>query len=102
MFSNVVPEEFSRYCKSLSHVDYARAGGVATETVVVPSGPVTRNDEPLSHTLESQLRNSGMPVLLKKGAHPMHLYILQLDPDIICVFCILCCMCHYPFCISAA
>ena len=65
--TNKDPKTFMNYCSKAIHADYARAGVVATETITVPSGTVSRNDEPLSHTFESQLRNAGMPVLLKGG-----------------------------------
>lgn len=61
------PDTLAAYCESNVHADYARAGSLATETVVIPMGTVMRNEEPMPHTLESQLRASGMPVLLKKG-----------------------------------
>lgn len=61
------PKVFQSYCKQAVHVDYARAGAIATESVTIPVGTVSRNEEFLSHTFESQLRNAGMPVLLKGG-----------------------------------
>lgn len=61
------PELFLEYCKNLRYIDYARAGSIINETITIPIGPLMVNDEPLSHTLESQLRSAGMPILLKKG-----------------------------------
>jgi mRNA turnover protein 4 len=50
---------FQRYCE----MDYARSGNAATTTIVLDAGPL----EDLSHSMEPQLRQLGLPTALKKG-----------------------------------
>ena len=51
--------------------DYARAGNIATRTVVVPAGPVMRHfsdpPEPFPHNEEPQLRKLGLSTSMVKG-----------------------------------
>merc|ERR1712154_229399 len=47
----------------MGEADFARTGGVATETVVLKEGPLTM----FGHGMEPQLRQLGMPVQLVKG-----------------------------------
>jgi mRNA turnover protein 4 len=63
------------YFSSLTHVDFARAGTVASRTVTVPPGLVystggevpAEHDVPVAHTLEPELRRLGMPTRMVKG-----------------------------------
>lgn len=50
-------------------MDYARTGSIATQTVVIPAGPVTRglDHETFPNNMETQLRSLGMPTSLKNG-----------------------------------
>ena len=63
------------YFSTLSLVDFARAGVVATRTFKIPTGVVyatagevpTEHDVPLEHTLEPELRRLNVPVRMIKG-----------------------------------
>ena len=49
-------------------LDYARSGTPATETIVIPAGPIMRaSDEPFPHNMEPQLRKLHMPTRLVCG-----------------------------------
>ncbi|KAK4135329.1 ribosomal protein L10 [Trichocladium antarcticum] len=75
LFTNRDPSAITSYFASLSHVDFARAGTVATRTVTVPPGYVystggavaAEHDVPVSHSLEPELRRLGMPTRMVKG-----------------------------------
>ncbi|KAJ1970406.1 mRNA turnover and ribosome assembly protein, partial [Dimargaris verticillata] len=68
-FTNQPPKEVKQFFDNYSQVDYARSGCIATKTVIIPEGPVTRgvNNDPFPNNMESQLRGLGMPTLLKNG-----------------------------------
>ncbi len=59
----------NRYFEEFERDDYARGGSEATETVVLPAGPVMQGVDPFPASMESQLRSLGVPSSLKKGAH---------------------------------
>lgn len=64
------PAEVLDWCSDYRRLDYARMGSRATETVILPAGPVhCRTDPPetLPHSIEPQLRALGMPTQLKMG-----------------------------------
>ncbi|KAK4123083.1 hypothetical protein N657DRAFT_597349, partial [Parathielavia appendiculata] len=75
LFTNRSPEAITTYFSSLTHIDFARAGTVATRTITVPPGVVystggevpPEHDVPVSHTLEPELRRLGMPTRMVKG-----------------------------------
>ncbi|KAK4165359.1 ribosome assembly factor mrt4 [Cladorrhinum sp. PSN259] len=75
IFTNRTPDEIQAYFDSLSQVDFARAGNVATRTFTVPAGQVystggevpAEHDVPVTHTLEPELRRLGMPTRMVKG-----------------------------------
>ncbi|KAL2164184.1 hypothetical protein VTH06DRAFT_3398 [Thermothelomyces fergusii] len=75
LFTNRDPQDLVAYFGSLAHVDFARAGAVATRTVTVPPGVVystggevpPEDDVPIAHTLEPELRRLGMPTRMVKG-----------------------------------
>lgn len=52
----------TRFFDSFSEPDYARSGFIATETRVLPQGPLT-----LDFSLEPRLRQLGLPTVLKDG-----------------------------------
>lgn len=56
-------EEVLEWAKNYWAVEYARGGFKATETVILPEGPM---DE-FSHSIEPHLRKLGMPTKLEKG-----------------------------------
>lgn len=75
IFTNRSPAEIQEYFANITSVDFARAGTVATQTVVVPPGQVystagnvpQEHDVPVAHTLEPELRRLGMPTRMVKG-----------------------------------
>ncbi|EAQ91289.1 hypothetical protein CHGG_03224 [Chaetomium globosum CBS 148.51] len=75
LFTNRAPAAIQSYFASLTHVDFARAGTVASRTVTVPPGLVystggevpAEHDVPVAHTLEPELRRLGMPTRMVKG-----------------------------------
>jgi len=68
LFTSSSPGEVREYFESFRQRDYARGGTKATETVVIPEGPVYRiADELFPHNMETQLRSLGMPTVLKNG-----------------------------------
>jgi mRNA turnover protein 4 len=56
--------------------DFARAGNIATRTVVLPAGPVMRHHsdppEPFPHNEEPQLRKLGLTTSMNKGVPTLH------------------------------
>lgn len=75
LFTNRDPAAITSYFSALGHVDFARAGAVASRTVTVPPGVVystggevpAEHDVPVAHTLEPELRRLGMPTRMVKG-----------------------------------
>nr|CDP32281.1 Putative mRNA turnover protein 4 [Podospora anserina S mat+] len=75
IFTNRTPEEIKSYFESLTQVDFARAGSVATRDFVIPKGLVystggevpKEHDVPVAHTLEPELRRLGVPCRMVKG-----------------------------------
>ncbi|KAL1955418.1 hypothetical protein VTO42DRAFT_8574 [Malbranchea cinnamomea] len=75
LFTNRSPQSVIDFFESFQPLDYARAGTVATRDFTIPSGIVyahageipVEHDEPLSHTIEPQLRKLGVPTRLVKG-----------------------------------
>ncbi|CAG9464469.1 unnamed protein product [Pedinophyceae sp. YPF-701] len=67
-FTNLDNDEAQAALVNFSHVDYARAGSVATEAFSLPEGPVIGpHGDPVPHTLERHLRQNGLPTRLNKG-----------------------------------
>jgi ribosomal protein L10 len=75
LFTNRDPEQVLAYFHSLSPVDFARAGAVASRDFVVPAGRVyatggevpPEHDVPMEHSVEPELRRLGMPTRMVKG-----------------------------------
>ncbi|CAK7199070.1 mRNA turnover and ribosome assembly protein [Sporothrix eucalyptigena] len=75
LFSNRKPDDVTSYLDSLSPIDFARAGTVASRDVIIPRGPLfstggnvsADNDVPIAISLEPELRRLGMPVRLLRG-----------------------------------
>jgi len=61
--TNQSQDDVMEYFSNLSEPDFARTGGVATETVELKEGVL----EQFSHSMEPQLRQLGMPTQLVKG-----------------------------------
>lgn len=63
LFTERSKEEILDWAKDYWAVEYARGGFEATETVILPEGPM----EEFSHSIEPHLRKLGMPTKLEKG-----------------------------------
>jgi len=61
--TNQARAEVEEYFGGLQEADFARTGGIATETVVLDKGPLPE----FSHSMEPQLRQLGLPVSLVRG-----------------------------------
>lgn len=75
LFTSRTPEDVTAYFDTFRPADFARAGTVATRSFTIPNGLVysrageipTNDDEPISHTIEPELRKLGVPTRLIKG-----------------------------------
>ncbi|GFQ70514.1 mRNA turnover protein 4 homolog [Trichonephila clavata] len=73
LFTNQPVEEVVNWFRSYSERDYARSGNIATEDVVLPEGPLKQ----FPHSLESYLRQLGLPTTLQKGViHLLRDYVV--------------------------
>lgn len=63
LFTEKPKTEVLEWSKKYWAVEYARSGFKATETVVLPAGPL----EEFPHSIEPHLRSLGMPTKLQKG-----------------------------------
>nr|ACO15134.1 mRNA turnover protein 4 homolog [Caligus clemensi] len=63
LFTNEPLDETLEYFSSNTEPDFARSGGIAPQTIVLPEGPVAD----MSFAIEPQLRSLGLPSALKKG-----------------------------------
>ena len=63
LVTNQSNDDVMEYFSNLSEPDFARTGGVATDTVVLKEGPL----DMFGHSMEPQLRQLGLPVQLVKG-----------------------------------
>lgn len=63
LFTDKTEEYVLDWSKQYSALEYARSGFIATETVILPEGPL----EDFSHAIEPHLRSLGMPTKLHKG-----------------------------------
>lgn len=61
--TNESEDDILEFIESFTHVDYAKSGMTATETVKLDEGPLTQ----FPHSLEPRLRSLGLPTLLKKS-----------------------------------
>lgn len=89
--TNDEPQVVKSYFEGFIKSDFARAGTRATETVVVPEGPLysragmipAKDDSLVSHTMEPQLRQLGLPTVLKNGViHVLEPYTVCRDGQI--------------------
>ncbi|KAF7588984.1 mRNA turnover and ribosome assembly protein [Aspergillus hancockii] len=75
LFTSRDPESVTKYFDSFRPSDFARAGTVSTRSFSIPNGIVysrageipASQDEPVSHTIEPELRKLGVPTRLVKG-----------------------------------
>lgn len=63
LFTETNKKEVLEWAKNYWAVEYARSGFRATETVVLPEGPL----EEFAHSMEPHLRSLGLPTKLQKG-----------------------------------
>ncbi|CAK9817443.1 mRNA turnover protein 4 homolog [Anthophora plagiata] len=63
LFTNRSTKEVLRWMEEYEEIDYARAGFVSQETIILPEGPMPN----FSHSIEPHLRQLGMPTALQKG-----------------------------------
>lgn len=70
-FTNTEPQEVIEWFADFQQPDFARAGNIASRTVILPLGPVMRHHsdppEPFPHNEEPQLRKLGLSTSMNKG-----------------------------------
>lgn len=75
LFTSRDPSSVTEYFDNFRPMDFARAGTEATRSFSIPAGVVysrageipLSDDEPISHTVEPELRKLGIPTRLVKG-----------------------------------
>lgn len=75
LFTSRDPQSVIEYFENFRPLDFARAGTVSTRSFSLPNGLVysrggdlpADQDEPVSHTIEPELRKLGVPTRLVKG-----------------------------------
>lgn len=75
LFTSRSPDSVIEYFDNFRPLDFARAGTVSTRSFSLPNGLVysrggdlpASEDEPISHTIEPELRKLGIPTRLVKG-----------------------------------
>ncbi|KAA8652707.1 hypothetical protein EYZ11_008301 [Aspergillus tanneri] len=75
LFTSRDPQSVIEYFENFRPLDFARAGTVSTRSFTIPAGLVysrggdipASEDEPVSHTIEPELRKLGVPTRLVKG-----------------------------------
>ncbi|KAJ7442680.1 ribosomal protein L10-domain-containing protein [Mycena latifolia] len=76
LFTDTEPDEVLEWFADFQQPDFARAGNIASRTVVLPSGPVMRHHsdppEPFPHNEEPQLRKLGLSTSMNKGVPTLH------------------------------
>lgn len=63
LFTNRAKNEVLKWMKEYGEKDYARSGFIASESIVLPEGPLPD----FSHSIEPHMRQLGMPTALQKG-----------------------------------
>lgn len=71
LFTDTEPQEVLDWFADFKQPDFARAGNIATRTVILPVGPVLRHHsdppEPFPHNEDPQLRKLGLTTSMVKG-----------------------------------
>ena len=68
LFTNKSKQEVIEWFANFTEQDFARAGFLATEEVVLREGPM----EQFPHSVEPHLRSLGLPTVLRKGKSTLH------------------------------
>lgn len=63
LFTTKEKSEVIEWSKNYWAIEYARSGFIATDTVILPEGPL----DDFAHSIEPHLRSLGMPTKLHKG-----------------------------------
>ncbi|KAJ7288219.1 ribosomal protein L10-domain-containing protein [Mycena rebaudengoi] len=75
-FTDTEPDEVIEWFADFQQPDFARAGNIASRTVILPAGPVMRRHsdppEPFPHNEEPQLRKLGLSTSMNKGVPTLH------------------------------
>ncbi|KAJ7025391.1 ribosomal protein L10-domain-containing protein [Mycena alexandri] len=75
-FTDSEPDEVLEWFADFKQPDFARAGNIASRTVILPAGPVMRihsdPPEPFPHNEEPQLRKLGLSTSMNKGVPTLH------------------------------
>lgn len=80
MLTNRSPQEVLEYFNQLQMEDYARAGNIVKEDVLIDEGPL----DGFQHTMEPLLRSLGLTTTLKKGVvHLLQPYTICSNGDIL-------------------
>lgn len=70
-FTDTEPQEVIEWFADFQQPDFARAGNIASRTVILPLGPVMRHHsdppEPFPHNEEPQLRKLGLTTSMNRG-----------------------------------
>ncbi|KAK0244254.1 ribosomal protein L10-domain-containing protein [Armillaria nabsnona] len=70
-FTDSEPQEVLEWFADFQQPDFARAGNLASRTVILPAGPVMRHfsdpPEPFPHNEDPQLRKLGLSTTMNKG-----------------------------------
>jgi len=71
LFTDSEPQEVTEWFDDFKQPDFARAGNVASRTIILPEGPVMRHHsdppEPFPHNEEPQLRKLGLSTSMTRG-----------------------------------
>ena len=71
LFTDTEPQEVIEWFADFKQPEFARAGNLATHTVILPAGPVMQHHsdppEPLPHNEEPQLRKLGLTTTMNRG-----------------------------------
>ncbi|KAG6332135.1 hypothetical protein ID866_6954 [Astraeus odoratus] len=71
LFTDSEPQEVIDWFDDFRQPDFARAGNIASRTIILPEGPVMRTHsdppEPFPHNEDPQLRKLGLSTTMKRG-----------------------------------
>ncbi|EAU85963.2 hypothetical protein CC1G_02986 [Coprinopsis cinerea okayama7 len=71
LFTDTEPQEVIEWFADFKQPDFARAGNIASRTVILPAGPVMQRHsdppEPFPHNEDPQLRKLGLTTIMDRG-----------------------------------